>query len=286
MDPEIISTDEHSSTSPKHEARDSPASALPDLPAEFPGQFVTLLEARLEDSQLRTEQGEFFIPKGTLEKILGQDTVCLAIQDSLPTLGPNEAADYARVVRGRGCFPNAEKSFCKIFATLVLSGLISSIRSFVDLGLNDSYLPMPDPRLPRSSHSPDNTEKNAIERHSLWESLWKTWSRSHLRIFFMSQWSILAPVFDSVNRVNNFSFSQNYILPFIRKESPTTSDLNSDFDSLHLGQARYGGYSEVRRIKIHPDHYNFGAYGVSMYINSPKQWLTTNRSTTQTTSLP
>lgn len=285
MDPEIISTDEHS-TSPEHEARDSPTSALPDHPVEIPGQFVTLLEARLEDSQLRTEQGEFFIPNGTLEKILDQNTVCLAIQDSLPTLGPNEAADYARVVRGRGCFPNAEKSFCKIFATLVLSGMNSSIRSFVDLGLNDSYLPMPDPRLASSSSSPDNTEKNATEHHSLWESLWKTWSRSHLRIFFMSQWSVLAPVFNSVDRVNHFSFSQNYILPFIRKESPTPSDLNSDFDSLHLGQARYGGYSEVRRIKIHPDHYNFGDYGVSMSTNSPKQCLTTNRSTTQTTSLP
>jgi hypothetical protein len=275
MNREIVPTVEAASTSPGYDAGDFLVPATSDVAPLRRGQFVDSLEEKLEASQLRTEQGKFFIPRGTLENILDQDTICLAIQDSLPDLDPIEAASYASVIRGQGCFPLNEKSFCKIFAILLLSDMVESIRDIVRLGLDDSYLPMPDPRLSDSklevsSGSQHTVEEDVIERPELWEDLWNLWGRFRQRIFFMSQWAVIAPVFHSVDRVNHFSFSQNYVLPFPKKESPTPSNSNSALDSRNLDQARYGGYSEVRQIKIHPDHYNFGHYGVSKSRNFPR----------------
>lgn len=220
------------------------------------------LEEKLEASQLRTEQGSFFIPRGVLEEILDEPTICRAIQDLFPALDPKEAAHCASVIRGQGAFPHNEKSFCKIFSILVLSNTVRSIRYFINLGLNDSYLPMPDPRLEGSSDSLHSIEEDVVDYRDRWESLWNMWSRSNRRIFFMSQWTVMAPVFRSVDRVKHFSFSQNYILPFLKNKSPIPPDPNFVSELPNSGQARYGGYSEVRQIKIHPDHYDFGNYGL------------------------
>jgi hypothetical protein len=234
-----------------------------DSDSERAPSVVALLEDRLYDCQAKTEKGKFFIPEGILENILNHDTVRPALASSLPALAENGITRYTREV----C--RQEPSFRKIFAILVLSDMIKSIVRFVDLGIDDSYLPMPDPR-PFGSHdsrrstSPFTIEMNGEHRIE-WDRVFKR-RRSRSLNFFRSQWIVLSPVFLSINEIKHFSFSSDRILPFLDKKSRASTDSKSEAEIMNLGQARYGGYSEVRRIKIHPAHYNFGDYGVSRAV--------------------
>jgi hypothetical protein len=223
---------------------------------------VELLEEKLHSCQVQTEEGKFFIPRGTLEDALNLEAVRRAIEDSLPGLTKDDAARYAKEI----CCQ--EPSFRKIFAVLVLSDMIDSIVRFMDLGVDDSYLPMPDPRSSKSydlPHSLGAIEKNHGGRRIEWDRIFKRrWSR---RLnFFRSQWIVLSPVFRSANQIEHFSFNHEHIMPFLDARSGASTDSKSDVDNVELGQARYGGYSEVRSVKIHPAHDDFSDYGVSLVI--------------------
>jgi serine/threonine protein kinase len=224
-----------------------------DLERQQP--FVARLEEKFVECQLETEGGKFFIPRRPLEQILDEDTVRQALQDSAPSLGPDDAARCARRICAPDRFREQGASFRKIFTILVLSDMISSSLSFLEFGVDDSNLPMPNPKHFKL-YSPDDAKEDNEDRLQSWHSLVNRLRPSQRHLFFMLQWSVMAPVFESVDRVTHFSFSYDCILPFLKQDRDTL-DLKSS-------QARYGGYSEIRQIKIHPDHYNFGEYGVSM----------------------
>jgi serine/threonine protein kinase len=241
--------------------REDPESKLPTTrirdpdssDAEQARPAVESLEESLYECQIQTEEGKFFISEGTLEHILDEDKIRSAIEGSLPALPKDNVSRYAREI----CRP--EQSFRRVFAILVLSDMIESIIRFVDLGIDDSCLPMPDPRLFETNDSPRICTTRVP--HIEWDRVFKS-RRSRQLNFFRSQWTVLSPVFRSIDQVKHFSFSHEYILPFLSSNSGTSSESKSEADIVK-GQARYGGYSEVRSVKIHPAHDKFGDYGVS-----------------------
>lgn len=74
---------------------------------------------------------------------------------------------------------------------------------------------------------------------------------------------VLSPMFGSRDQIKHFSFSHDYILPFLKDISSTSRDAELESHMAKSDQSIYGGYSKVRQIKIHPAHYDFGHYGVS-----------------------
>jgi serine/threonine protein kinase len=224
----------------------NPSDGAPALPA------VESFEESLFACQIKTEDGKFFIPEGTIDH-LDEDKIRSVIEESLSTLPKDTASEYAT----RVCQP--EQSFRKIFAVLVLSDMIENIVCFVNLGIDDSYLPMPDPRPFDSNDFPSISTTRMP--HKKWNQVFNN-RRSRRLNFFRAQWTVLSPVFQSIDLVKHFSFSNDYILPFLSIQSGTSSDLKSK-ENIVKDQTRYGGYSEVRRIKIHPAHVRFGDYGVS-----------------------
>lgn len=132
---------------PPGTSQDDPTEGLPTLRIFEPESIdptersaIEALKEDLYDCQVETEQGNFFIPEGTLERIIKQDRVQSTIEECLPDLTQDEALQYATKI----C--QHEPSFRKIFAISVFSDMIESIVRFVDRGIDDSYLPMPDPR--------------------------------------------------------------------------------------------------------------------------------------------
>lgn len=79
---------EPSSTSQKdlNEGLTTLRNSDPDSIDSNEGSAIEALEAELYDYQVETEQGKFFIPEGTLERIINQDRIQPAIDECLPAL--------------------------------------------------------------------------------------------------------------------------------------------------------------------------------------------------------
>ena len=221
-------------------------------------QAITYLEMELYKRQVWNISGRTFIPEGTIEQILDEANIGQTLQVFLTS--PLIQSQNSDELQSRK----------KIFVVLLLADLLKFIEPVYTIGIVDSLLPMPDPqRLSgRLLRSIQNEEE---EQH--WE-IWKTVSEvfgrpSYVERFFFAQWRVLAPVIRGKDTVPHYSFTPNHILPFLPSESQTEG--LSEMDSHFLEeQLRYGSFSEVRRVKIHPDHYDFGDYGVSLDVREVK----------------
>ncbi|KAI0387448.1 kinase-like domain-containing protein [Hypomontagnella monticulosa] len=221
--------------------------------------IITTLETRLDDCQLANETGRLFIPNGMLEQILDQDTVHDVLSELSASLGelPRHAEDYARII----C--NQNQPFRKILALLLLTGIPEAIISFVDLDINDSALPMPDPKLVLSggSSSPYHPREETDGWRKL-QSLEHSWiTRSCLRNIYVRQWCLSAPRFDRIDTIPHYTFTHDRILPFLQYDlgSSGPSETSHPPDP----SVRYGSFSQVRMVKIHPNHYDFSDYEIS-----------------------
>ncbi|KAI8631704.1 kinase-like domain-containing protein [Xylariaceae sp. FL1651] len=235
-----------------------------------------VLADKLYMAMVPTQDDKEFIPRGALEEILNEEAVKLELKKEVKDVrGDNPEID-AREVCDR---------YRRIFAILVLLDDIGSIYRFIKLEIDDSFLPVPMSMLNpgqssrhQVSEEAGDKEKEEKELSSLehtcrkidWDRVFppRLWWRHR---FFREQWSVLAPVFNSVGIVRHYSFDSNEVLPFLnRKISPATSLLDTKLNE------RYGGYSSVKRVIIHPQHYNFGDYGVDnpSHVFAVKQLLT------------
>ena len=216
---------------------------------------IESLEHRLYECQIKTNQDKFFIPKGTLDRVLDFQTIQQALQELVPSRSTDDTLLEAKII----CAPSP--SYRKIFTILVLADMADGIFAFLEHAIDDSYLPMPDPQAP--SETGRSTDSN------LWSTiLGQRRSRRHL--FFMVQWSVLAPFFDrgEDNDIRHYSFSHHTVLPFLDRESITTATYGGSPTPKQSDSevSVYGGFSEVRQIVIHPDHYDFGDYGVCTFL--------------------
>ncbi|OTA98248.1 hypothetical protein M426DRAFT_17593 [Hypoxylon sp. CI-4A] len=220
--------------------------------------IIAALEAKLDDCQVVNEAGKLFIPDGTLERLLDEDTVHRALLELLSSRDalPINIRKYAHRICDQR-FP-----FRKILGILLLTGTPEAIITFVDLGVNDLFLPMPDPRLLLSSEDHEPPTGGDADDYNTWRSVANPWvKRSHLRNIYATQWSLLAPRFNRQDTIHHYTFTQNHILPFLQGDfKPQRNDETPDPSDEVV---RYGSFSQVRKVKIHPSHYDFGDYGVT-----------------------
>ncbi|KAJ0116630.1 hypothetical protein J7T55_009780 [Diaporthe amygdali] len=164
----------------------------------------------------------------TAERIYGN------IEDQMPS---NASAKPEKMfpLRHKGRF---DRSYVKILAILILIERPARIKLFVEEGICDADLPLVKKPIEggfeelRRSTTP-NDRLRCFER---WDSL-------SLVRFEEFQWRLLAPSFEhgSGKIILHQTFDSNVILPFTYfSESPKT-----------------GGFGEVTKVRIHPDHHNF-----------------------------
>lgn len=239
-------------------------------------QAITYIEMELYRRQVRNISGRTFIPEGTIEKVLEEAIIGQTLRIFL-TSPPIRSQNLDEL-----------QSRKKIFVILLLADLFKFFELVLyRIGVVDSLLPMPDPQL-LSGELPSSIQKEEEKEH--WEK-WKTVSErfgrpSYVERFFFAQWRVLAPSIRGKDKVLHYLFTPNHILPFLPSESQTSglSEIDSDFLEEQL---RYGSFSEVRRVKIHPDHYDFGDYGVSLDVRELNGVrLLLPRSAIQTICLP
>jgi hypothetical protein len=227
------------------------------------------LETELYKLQMRSIDGKYFIPDDSLGAVLGQRKIRAALRDTIPALTEDKIKHYADTIL---------RSFRKIFTILVLTDMTESIETFLEQGVDDSMLPMPDPRpflMQRISSNRSMQLSKDRELFLKWDRIFGS-RQSHCVNFFRSQWSVSAPTFHSVDQVKHFSLTQNHILPFLDEWSAMRLLENSEstIDDLDTGRldttgVTYGGYSEVQKLTIHPAHYDFGNYNVSLIWLKP-----------------
>lgn len=194
---------------------------------------VESLADELYSAQCRNAAGKEFIPAGALRRVINTNAVRRALQEL--------HAD----ARLRGLLrDDAETichSYCKIFAILVLVDMVWRIPDFISSNLDDSRLPMPDI---------DTTDARPLSTALLEESSWKKfiskWRRRDVDHFKTYQWRVLAPVFTA--RDLEYRLCPSHILPF--EESHEQSK---------------GGFATVYKVKIHPDHHDFGKLEVGAF---------------------
>lgn len=194
---------------------------------------VESLADELYSAQCRNSAGKDFIPAGALKRVINTNAVRRALQEL--------HAD----ARPRGILRDDAETIChsyfKIFAILVLVDMVWRIPDFISSNLDDSRLPMPD-----IDTTGARTLPTALLEDNSWKAFISKWRRRDVDHFKTYQWRVLAPVFTA--RDLEYRLCPSHILPF--EESHEQSK---------------GGFATVYRVKIHPDHHDFGKLEVGAF---------------------
>lgn len=190
---------------------------------------VEQLMDKLYNSQYRNASGKYFLPAGALRQVITLGVVRRALQESQADVQSHEDAE--RICR----------SYRKIFAILVLVDMVSRIPEFILCNLDDTCLPMPDVRTRDAMPSPTPLLENEV-----WMKVTRTWRRRDFDQFKTYQWRVMAPVFTAQDP--EYRLCPSHVLPFVESHE----------------QAE-GGFATVYRVRIHPDHHDFGKLGVGVF---------------------
>ncbi|KAJ9148594.1 Kinase-like protein [Pleurostoma richardsiae] len=134
-----------------------------------------------------------------------------------------------------------KRSFRKIFAILLLIERPSKIWNFVEEGVSDADLPLV--KIQRKSRPWTFKLRRKEARHTSLQCF-KGWRHSTIARFEEWQWAMLAPYFARGTRkdVKHYTLPDETILPFTSWEN----------------KREPGGFGQVYKVSIHPDHHNFG----------------------------
>jgi hypothetical protein len=191
------------------------------------------LELDLYRVQCSNAFGKDFIPAKALERLINTDAISRILHESHSRL---RLTGSITEVAERVC-ANGDVSYRKIFAILVLGGMLERLPDFLLSSFYDSRLPVPDIIAQDALLPPTALLKD-------WQTLTRKWRRREVDHFTTYQWRVLVPVF--TRQEFQHSLCMNHVLPF--EESHERSE---------------GGFGTVYKVKIHPDHHDFGTLEVS-----------------------
>ena len=139
---------------------------------------------------------------------------------------------------------NVMPSGCaKIFAILTLMNKIPSVSSFEDSSLTDECLPL---RIVAESRSQYYRAESKFRPERPIRMVLDGWDAADIDRFMDLQWRFLSPFFSRPDprekKPRFYQFDKSCILPFTEVD--------------HI---QSGGFSDVYRVKIHPDHHDFPA---------------------------
>lgn len=218
-------------------------------------EIVRTLRGRLHACEIINEAGKSFIPDGILEHLLDENTV-RSLLKQLVSQGEPLINDEEYTPK----LCNQNRPFRKILTILLLIELPCAIKAFMDLGIDDSALPMQDPeRFLSCEHLEPSSDADS-------KSNWKLLAESglnhaNLHEIYRKQWCVLAPHFGERGSIPHYKLTQNDILPFLQipLQSPSHSEVLQSSNQAVI----YGSFSQVRKVEIHPNHHDFGDYGIS-----------------------
>jgi hypothetical protein len=151
-----------------------------------------------------------------------------------------------------------ERSCQRIFAILCLIELPAEIDGFLRKGIHDTDLPF---RIENNVLHRAPTKSGRLGKGilSLKPEIWRG---MYCDFFDKYQGPVSPPTFklswEAKKKVPHSTFDDRTILPFLEMEE-TYKDGEPDF----LANQREGGTSTVRKVKIHPAHYNASSVRVS-----------------------
>jgi hypothetical protein len=245
-------------------------SSFPEYqPGEIPGEIdddpEKTLEERLYAELCPTTQPRHeFIPMGRLNSIINEaavrremdrDPILSRLQDDQKATLTKQICQPHRIATSpRGVYT----SYRKIFAILVLIYEVDQITQFLNYEVTDSDLPLVNPEGSRNfelrrSHAP----KEALQ-------CFEGWKIGHKRQFFEWQWAMLAPFLSRTRdgQVAFYDFPDRTVLPFTKE---ATQSHQKEYEPLERAE---GGYGDVFKVQIHPEHHNFQDYIVSAPENN------------------
>lgn len=211
------------------------------------------LADRVRRRMVETDGGiDEFLPSDQVEELITIDSVseelkrldCTQEESQLIAHHVTDIVSTARGMRSRQ----------RIFAILCLQDKAAEIKSFVDEDLYDDNLPF---IFSKSSSAEVYTSPiGGVDKAIGLFHVRANWKVHELEYFRASQGKLLAPYFEfsigDNQKVLHYPLRNELVLPFVQ-------DIFDDGGAkaeIGLAMHREGGYSIVRKVKIHPAHHN------------------------------
>ncbi|KAK4112894.1 kinase-like protein [Canariomyces notabilis] len=199
------------------------------------------MDAQLRKAMVQGERGRF-LPDGELNTIITKESVARLLLQS---------ADWKRIDSAYqvASSPNSNLhaivervcgSFKRVFALLVLMKKAQTITEFLQEEVCDIDLPL------SCEWSNEHLFLYRRTDPGLPLACVREWYDYEIEYFTDRQWAVLAPIF--ADHQTPYELSDHAILPFVAE------------DSYSRNEEVFGGYSSVRKVKIHPDHHRFAKY--------------------------
>jgi hypothetical protein len=203
-----------------------------------------------------------FFPRDMLASLVDEECVVEELREVLKVLDDNAIRDYARKICGVGTSMNKGETqplYKKIFVTLVLCEQTSSILKFLAEMVTDDDLPLVKVGRPgKSSGIFDLARRPKPNMPMIPLTCFRGWSIIPIRSFEEWQWTTISPFFarsKGRKNVKHFILQDQAVLPFI-------SDSRRDSIPQEILEFE-GGYGQVFKVGIHPEHHDFHVPRVS-----------------------
>lgn len=214
-----------------------------------PETLADRIRRRMVETDGETDE---FLPSDQVEELITIDSV----SEELKRLGwtQEESQQRAHDVTDIVSTVREMSSRQRIFAILCLQDKAAEIKSFVDEGVFDNDLPF---IFSKSSSGEVHTSPvGGVDKAIRLFRVRVNWKVHELEYFRTSQGKLLAPYFEfsigDNQKVLHYPLRNELVLPFVQ-------DIFDDGGAkaeIGLAMHREGGYSIVRKVKIHPAHHN------------------------------
>ncbi|KAI1208245.1 kinase-like protein [Annulohypoxylon truncatum] len=215
------------------------------------------------------DDSKCFIPFNTLQLAKDRKLVEQTLRHKDSGVSAGDIPKLLETICSGEQAPSA-KSFFRIFAILVICKNTRYISEFIELGVDDAYLPLPTIR--RSEGKITILHKNEKYRPRIKsekvERIFQDqedWDSDKLHNFNTRQWWAIAPfLWRRDNVIPHYVLEASDVLPFTGNERSKGPQIEVDdqdgpetVDPEPLLE-KEGGFSDVFRVQIHPSHYDFG----------------------------
>lgn len=259
-------------TNAQRQSRNFDDGATASLGAQF--EHERLRSSICEDKDLSTRiRAELVPPKGKNRFLPSDQLEILITRESIAKkLGPSSSSgDLSVTVREIWDIVDiplrGKTSRQRIFAILCLFGKASEIHSFIKEGIFDHDLPFVFGEGTEGEVCRQLPTGELLEIQLFHEPIWES---HHLESFDRYQGMLLAPCFefcmDDNQKVVHYILKDASVLPFVQDVMVEGGAIAS--------LIREGGYSLVRKVKIHPAHHNAHLQNVSKEFLGDDHMLT------------
>lgn len=206
------------------------------------------------------EEKKGFFPENDLMALMSEEYVKQELETCFEDWAPHKVEDLAREICHQPFSPHrARTGFKRIFAILVLCEKPNDIVRFIEENVSDADLPLnksaPPEGLPNFYHLIRKDQNSTLKS-------FRKWSYSAIWRFEEWQWTTIAPFFQlgSQREVRHLQLQDQAALPF-------TQDSRFVLDEPAYQKLEFeGGYSNVFKVDIHPDHHNLSKPNVGCRI--------------------